>query len=236
MAISNMRYDSAVHIHLQSRTRFWVPQNLSGFANTDLPIRNILHDTEGQPGVRGIMGIETAGLNAQLAAKMSSEDRLRWAMENLVKIFPEISSNFEGGTSVVWDQEPWSLGCSAYYAPGEMTVMFPHVGMPEGRVHFAGEHTSLLYVMEGAAQSGVRVVEEINRGLPFPKCAALGFHFSGKHTLPRYVRRRQSQNPPLQKSSAIPALPWPSKPRLRYSPGLAPTTRLNALLNAASDS
>jgi hypothetical protein len=25
-------------------------------------------------------------------------------------------------------------------------------------------------------------------------------------------------------------------PRLRYSPGLAPTTRLNALLNAASDS
>ena len=30
-------------------------------------------------------------------------------------------------------------------------------------------------------------------------------------------------------------LPWPSKPRLRYSPGLAPTTRLNALLNAASD-
>jgi hypothetical protein len=48
--------------------------------------------------------------------------------------------------------------------------------------------------------------------------------------------RRQSQNPPLQKSSVIPALPWLSKPRLRYSPGLAPTTRLNALLNAASDS
>jgi hypothetical protein len=33
-----------------------------------------------------------------------------------------------------------------------------------------------------------------------------------------------------------PALPWPSKPRFMYSPVLAPTTRLNALLNAASDS
>jgi hypothetical protein len=48
--------------------------------------------------------------------------------------------------------------------------------------------------------------------------------------------------PPLKseslasKSYAIPVLPLPSKPRLRYSPGLAPTTRLNALLNAASDS
>jgi hypothetical protein len=49
-------------------------------------------------------------------------------------------------------------------------------------------------------------------------------------------RSSQNQNPPLQKSFAIPALPWHSKPRLRYSPGLAPTTRLNALLNAASDS
>jgi hypothetical protein len=29
---------------------------------------------------------------------------------------------------------------------------------------------------------------------------------------------------------------WSSSPRLRYSPGLAPTTRLKALLNAASDS
>jgi hypothetical protein len=48
--------------------------------------------------------------------------------------------------------------------------------------------------------------------------------------------RRQSQKPPLQKSFAIPALPWPSKPRLRYLPGFAPTTRLNALLKAAPDS
>jgi monoamine oxidase len=161
-AISKMRYDSAVHVHLQSRSRFWVPQLLSGFASTDLPIRNILHDTEGQPGKRGIIGIETAGRNAQLAAKMSSEERLHWAMEDVVKIFPEMSSNFEGGTSIVWDREPWSLGCAAYYAPGEMTEMFPHVGRPEGRVHFAGEHTSHLYVMEGAAQSAVRVVQEIN--------------------------------------------------------------------------
>jgi hypothetical protein len=84
------------------------------------PHRNVLHDTEGQPGARGIIGIETAGRNAQLAARMSPEERLHWAMEDVLKIFPEMSSNFEGGTSVVWDQEPWSLGCAAYYAPGEM--------------------------------------------------------------------------------------------------------------------
>ncbi len=57
-----------------------------------------------------------------------------------------------------------------------------------------------------------------------------------EHTSMEPRPRRQSQNPPLQKSFAIPALPSPRKPRLRYPLGLAPTTRLNALLNAASDS
>jgi hypothetical protein len=57
-----------------------------------------------------------------------------------------------------------------------------------------------------------------------------------EHTSMAPRPHRQSQNPPLQESSAIPALPWPSKPPLRYSPGLIPTTRLNALLKAAPDS
>jgi hypothetical protein len=73
------------------------------------------------------------------------------------------------------------------------------------------------------------------RGLPFPNARHLGHPFQWKNTLPWHLSPA-SQNSPLQKSSAIPALPRPSTPRLWYSPGLAPTTRLNALLNAASDS
>jgi monoamine oxidase len=97
----------------------------------------------------------------KLLREMTPEQRLRWGLENVSKVFPEMAENFEGGTSIVWDQEPWSLGAAAYYAPGEMTIMFPHVATVEGRVHFAGEHTSTLFVMEGAAQSGVRVAREI---------------------------------------------------------------------------
>ena len=73
-----------------------------------------------------------------------------------------MAENVEGATSIAWEAEPWSLGASAYFGPGEMTTMFPHVASVEGRVHFAGEHTSELFVMEGAAQSGVRVANEIS--------------------------------------------------------------------------
>jgi monoamine oxidase len=101
------------------------------------------------------------GTNSRLSGTMTSEERIRWGLENVTKVFPEMTANFDGGTSVVWDEEPWSLGAAAYFAPGEMTTMFPHVATPEGRIHFAGEHTSPLYVMEGAAQSGVRAAREI---------------------------------------------------------------------------
>jgi monoamine oxidase len=159
--ISNLRYYPLTRVYLQSRSRFWVQQGISGNADTDLPIRTIIDHTSSQPGMRAIVGTETSGPNAQVATGMTPEHRLRWGLENVSKVFPEMAENFEGGTSIVWDQEPWSMGAAAYYAPGEMTTTFPHVATVEGRVHFAGEHTSTLFVMEGAAQSGVRVAREI---------------------------------------------------------------------------
>ena len=159
--ISKLRYDSASHVFLQSRSRFWIEQGISGFANTDLPIRAVLNYTEAQPGPRAILGIETEGTNSRLITEMKPEERISWSLNNVTKIYPEMAENFEGGTSVVWDDEPWSLGAGAYFAPGEMTTMFPHVASVEGRVHFAGEHTSELFVMEGAAQSGIRAAREV---------------------------------------------------------------------------
>src|SRR5882762_10445388 len=75
------------------------------------------------------------------------------------------------------------------------------------------------------------------RGLPFPNARHLGHPFQWKNTLPWHlgpaanVRILRFKNlPPFRPDPGL------QIPRLRYSPGLAPTTRLNALLNAASDS
>jgi hypothetical protein len=71
---------------------------------------------------------------------------------------------------------------------------------------------------------------------PVPKCEAPGAPISmEEHTSmaprSRKVRILLFKNlPPFRHNPGL------QIPRLRYSPGLAPTTRLNALLNAASDS
>jgi hypothetical protein len=75
------------------------------------------------------------------------------------------------------------------------------------------------------------------RGLPFPNARHLGHPSQWKNPLPWHlgpaakVRILRFKNlPPFRHDPGL------QIPRLRYSPGLAPTTRLNALLNAASDS
>jgi monoamine oxidase len=44
-----------------------------------------------------------------------------------------------------------------------MGELWPHVATPEGRVHFAGDHTSpWIRWMQGALHSGNRVAREID--------------------------------------------------------------------------
>ncbi len=58
--------------------------------------------------------------------------------------------------------DPWTLGGYSSFAPGTVLDLLPHIAGPEGRVHFAGEHTSVFQASMGAAlESGERVAMEI---------------------------------------------------------------------------
>jgi monoamine oxidase len=63
-----------------------------------------------------------------------------------------------GNTSVV----RVLLQAYAWFRPGEMTSLLRHIVSPEGRIHFAGDHTSPAPGwMNGAFQSGNRVAREV---------------------------------------------------------------------------
>lgn len=90
MVISKLRYVPITRVYLQSRTRFWTDQKLSGYANTDLPTRTIADFTDTQPGTRAIIGTETSRPNAHIAGAMQPEERIRWGLEYVSKVFPEM--------------------------------------------------------------------------------------------------------------------------------------------------
>ena len=82
--------------------------------------------------------------------------------EIVAQAFPMIKANLERGVAQRWARDPWARGAFVAFKPGQMTTMMPEIARPEGRVHFAGEHTSSWMTwMEGALQSAERAAREI---------------------------------------------------------------------------
>lgn len=162
-AINELNYFSAARVSLQSRKRFWIDEGLSGSGRTDLPIGNVYHMTASQPGQRGILQAYLGGVRAREVVAMKENARVGFVLQHMEKLFPGIRDNFEGGVSKCWDEDEWERGASSWYRPGQMAQLWPHIPRSEGRVHFAGDHTSAwIRWMQGALHSGNRVAREVN--------------------------------------------------------------------------
>jgi monoamine oxidase len=162
-AVEQLRYTSVARVFVQTRTRFWAADGLSGSASTDLPVMGVYERTLNQPGTRGILESYMAGANARRATTMREADRLTMVLAGMAKVYPRIVDQYEGGASKCWDEDEWARGAYAWFEPGQMMALMPHIARPEGRIHFAGEHASTWPGwMEGALESAERVVREMD--------------------------------------------------------------------------
>ena len=162
-AITELPYFSAARVSLQTRRKFWEDEGLSGFASTDLAFGEVFDMTANQAGRRGILQAYAGGQEARRIQALGEAERMRFVLGEMEKVFPGARENFEGGASKCWDEDPFARGASSWYRPGQMSELWPHVATPEGRVHFAGDHTSAwIRWTNGAFQSGQRAAKEIN--------------------------------------------------------------------------
>ena len=94
---------------------------------------------------------------------MPERERIEFALEEMQRVYPGIREHFELGASKSWDDDPWARGGYCWFKPGQMAALLPHSARPEGRVHFAGEHTSTWpQWMQGALESGMRAAREVH--------------------------------------------------------------------------
>ncbi|HUR33259.1 MAG TPA: FAD-dependent oxidoreductase, partial [Vicinamibacterales bacterium] len=159
--VESLPYFPATRFLLQSRTRFWEAEGLSGSARTDQPAE-IWDATYDLPPTRGIMAATAGGALGRSVAEMTGAAAVRFGTTLVAKTFPGMRAAFEKGRAFRWAREPWARGAFAVFHPGQMTSMMPETSRPEGRIHFAGEHTSSwMGWMEGALQSGERAAGEV---------------------------------------------------------------------------
>lgn len=162
-AINELKLTPVTRTYLQFRTRVWEQSGLSGYGLTDLPIQNTYSPTLTQEGKPGILTSYTGGQRALDLGVMSESDRQSYVLRQMGKLFSGLDSQYTGGTSQIWHQDPLARGAFTFFEPGQMATLLPVAQRAEGRIHFAGEHTSAWHGwMNGALESGNRAAEEVN--------------------------------------------------------------------------
>jgi len=164
-AIQQLPYTSVSRVYFQSTEKFWMKEGVSGLAVTDLPFSYFWDASWNQPSEKGILQGYATGAMARELTAMDEPTRNQVALGHIQHVYPGIANHLEATLWKIWDDDPWVLGGYSWYETGMMKTFFHHIPTPEGRVHFAGEHTApcLLHAtMQGALQSGIRVAEEIN--------------------------------------------------------------------------
>jgi monoamine oxidase len=166
-AIRELHYAGSTKTGIQFKSKFWEKEGMYGGKTvSDLPITYTQYPSHdlGTPGPGVILASYTWEDDAIPWDSLSDQNRLEYALKNLATIHgKQVYREFETGVSHSWIRYPYSAGAFTMFKPEQVTELSPYISVPEGRVHFAGEHTSTTHGwIQGAIESGIRVAYEVN--------------------------------------------------------------------------
>lgn len=179
MAIEQLGYGIHTKLHVQFDGKPWYgsgpwPRPSDGQIWTDTGFQNSIDYSLGQNGHCGIIEkftYGTAGLIGtppQAYSRVEDSPLVRTQVQKffaqLDEIWPGVSRHWNGKATFGNAQaDPNILASYSTWLVGQCTTIAGYEQVRQGRIHFAGEHTSVEYqgFMEGGAASGVRAAREI---------------------------------------------------------------------------
>jgi monoamine oxidase len=160
-AITTLKYGGATRVLMQFASRFWVRRGRPRAFGSDLPTGAVWDGNEQQGDRPGILSFLAGGrASDDVVSILNREDtngivdRIRWLGR---------PSRVLASQVIRWNDDPWVKGGYAFFDPEFDPRGRDLVALPAGRVHFAGEHTSVRWqgYMNGAIESGERAAAEI---------------------------------------------------------------------------
>jgi monoamine oxidase len=89
-----------------------------------------------------------------------------WFLGEIEPVYPGTTAAYTGRAyEDHWAVDPYVMGAYSYFRVGQAATYGPLAAATEGRVHFAGEHTSLEHqgFLDGAVETGERAARQILR-------------------------------------------------------------------------
>ncbi len=156
-------------VHVQLSRRPWVEQGYGGAAYTNAQgFQCGWDDTADFPLPTGVYNFFPSGdqVKAWTGAAFGPAPaaQVSGLLGQLEPIFPGVTGAYTGKAyRDFWWANPWSKGAYTCQRPGQYTELFGAGAVPEGNVHFAGEHTSVEYFgfLNGAVESGERAAKAV---------------------------------------------------------------------------
>ncbi|WP_248958681.1 flavin monoamine oxidase family protein [Sphaerisporangium perillae] len=185
-AVIELHYDSATKVLLEFRKRWWEwdedewkrelgPRYRPGPA-THVTGGGSVADNANRFTYYPSHRVQGSEGGVVLASYVWSDDASRWdsmddaerygyALRGLREVHGDRITEFYTGRGQTqsWLRNRYAFGEAAVFLPGQMTEIHPAIAVPEGPLHFAGEHTSLKHAwIEGSLESAVRAALEVN--------------------------------------------------------------------------
>jgi monoamine oxidase len=179
LAIRQLGYGTNSKLVLQFDSRYWNgrgawPGISDGFIETDLPFLSTWDSSRAEPGLDGLLTNYTGGTAGAAYRPVGPYTTSRGSsvtagyaqqfLDQLEEVWPGIRSHYTGLATLSYPTgDPNLMGSYSTYKVGQYTGFAGYEKVPQGRIHFAGEHTSYNFqgFMEGGAESGERAAREV---------------------------------------------------------------------------
>ncbi len=162
-AFEAVPYQDVTRVYVQHAGRIWEDHGLNGWGlSLGLSsVEEFWHPTWNKEGPRGLLMSYMFGNRARTVAAMEPAAIVPEFIDRFDGFFPGSGEVAERGTYFAWEHQPWIGAAFARNSPP--FEEHPELASPEGRIHFAGEHSSGKRAwMQGALQSGLRAASEID--------------------------------------------------------------------------
>ncbi|KAM6217011.1 L-amino-acid oxidase-like [Rhynchocyon petersi] len=167
-ALRSLHYASSTKVILACNESFWERDGiLGGFSITDHPSRFIYYPSHKMPNSKGVLlASYTVADDSMFFLPMPQDQVVEIILEDLAAVhqIPKETLRLMCPTSVVkrWSLDPFTIGAFAEFTPYQYVDFSQKLFQPEGRIHFAGEHTCLPHGwIDTAIKSGLRAARDI---------------------------------------------------------------------------
>lgn len=167
-AIRNLAYMPAARCYFQTHSRFWEHDPLGRLGGLDLvgtdTMAGRVWNTSSQQRQPGLGMLHAYMFDTEaLTFAAHGPGRVQAMRRLLDRVLPGLTEQVVAVAHKAWQEDRWASDGWGWTPSGDLHWMLPAMQQPEGRIHFAGEHTSLWIAwMNGALESAERVVEEIH--------------------------------------------------------------------------